>query len=191
MKSIATLGLALGLSSLAHAGDTTPSAPYTAPPASSSSLYKWFAGGSVGYLFDSEEEYYTLHFGMKIAENGPITHSVYLEGAYAQFSDLGLDTDIVPVTLNYKLDYNFTQAFSVFGGVGVGAAFVNTDAAFTSDDSVELAAQVFAGVGYDVTPSFQLYSAVRWIWVDDSKIGSTPVDIGDDYGLELGARFKF
>jgi opacity protein-like surface antigen len=191
MKSIATLGLALALGSSAYAGETTTATTYSAPPTEAPSLWTWFVGGSAGYLLDNEEEYYTLHLGAKLGESGPLTHSLYLEGAWSEFENLGLETQIVPVTLNYKLDYALTDRFSIYGGVGAGAAFVDTEVGPFSDDSVELAAQIFAGVGYDVTPNFQLYTGARWIWVDDSEIFNVPVDIGDDVGLELGARFKF
>jgi opacity protein-like surface antigen len=183
--------LALGLGTVAFAGETTAPSTYTAPPSEAPSLWNWYAGASIGYLVDSEEDYYTLHLGMKIGESGPVTHSLFLEGAYTELSDLGLDTEIVPVTLNYKFDYYFTDSLSFYAGAGVGAAFVSNDFPGFSDDSVELAAQIFAGIGYDLTPNFQIYTGARWIWIDDSDIAGVAVDIGDDVGLELGARFKF
>lgn len=191
MKSIATIGLALALGANAYAGEVTSTPSTYSAPAPSPSLWTWFIGGSAGYLLDNEEEYYTLHVGAKIGESGPLTHSLYLEGAWTEFENFGLETQIVPVTLNYKLDYALTDRFSLYGGVGAGGAFVDTEIGPFSDDSVELAAQVFAGVGYDVTSNFQLYTGARWIWVDDSDLAGIPVDIGDDVGLELGARFKF
>jgi opacity protein-like surface antigen len=183
--------LALALGSVAFAGETTAPSAYTAPPAEAPSLWNWYAGGSIGYLIDSEEEYYTLHLGMKIGQSGPITHSLFLEGAYTELTDLGVNSEIIPVTLNYKMEYYFTDAFSFYAGAGAGAAFVNNDVLGFSDDSVELTAQVFAGLGYDVTSNFQIYTGARWVWVDDSDLRGAAVEIGDDVGLELGARFKF
>ena len=192
MKSIATLALALALGSQAYAGEVTSNttSSYSAP-AESSSLWSWFVGGSAGYLLDNEEEFYTLHVGAKIGESGPLTHSLYLEGGWAEFETFPFDTEIIPVTLSYKLDYAINDRLSIYGGAGVGAAFVDTEVGPFSDDSVELTAQVFAGVGYDVTSNFQLFGGARWIWVDDSEIFNVPVEVGDDVGLELGARFKF
>jgi opacity protein-like surface antigen len=191
MKSLVTLGLALGLGGSAFAGDTAPATSYTPAPSASPSLWNWFIGGSAGYLIDNEEAYYTIHGGVKLGESGPLTHSLFVEAAYAEFDETIITTDIVPVTLNYKLDYNFTDRFSLYGGVGVGAAFVDSEVGPFSDDSVELAAQAFLGLGYDVTPNFQIYTGARYIWVDDSEIFNVPVDIGDDVGVELGLRFKF
>lgn len=183
--------VALGFCTTAFAGETPAPATYSSPPSEAPSLWTWFIGGSGGYLLGSEEEFYTLHLGMKIAESGPITHSLFLEGAYTELTALGVDSEIIPVTFNYKMEYYFTDSFSFYAGAGAGAAFVNNDVLGFSDDSVELTAQVFAGVGYDVTSNFQIYTGARWVWVDDSDLRGAAVEIGDDVGLELGARFKF
>ena len=192
MKTTATMGLALLLGASAYAGEVTSTTNTYTPPPSSPSLWTWFIGGSGGYFLDNEEDYWTLHFGMKIAESGPVTHSLFVEGLYTEWEPiLGVDSEIIPVTLNYKLDYNFNEKFSFYAGVGGGAAFIDSDVVGFSDSSTEFAAQVFAGLGYDVTSNFQLYSGVRWLWVDDTDVFNFPVDTGDDVGVELGLRFKF
>jgi len=192
MKTTAITGLALLLGASAYAGEVTSTTQTYTPPPSSPSLWTWFIGGSGGYFFDNEEDYWTLHFGMKLAESGPVTHSLYVEGLYTEWeSTLGVDSQIIPVTLNYKFDYAFNEKFSFYAGVGAGAAFIDNDVFGFSDDSVEFTAQVFAGLGYDVTPNFQLYSGLRWLWVDDSNVGGFNVETGDDVGVELGLRFKF
>ncbi len=191
MKPLTILGLALSLSASSFAGEETSAPISTAPASTSSPLLSWFAGGSVGYLFDNEEEFYTLHFGREIAQTGSVTHSLFLEGAYTEFSTFIIDTDVVPVTLNYKADLAITDSFSFYAGLGLGAAFVDTSVGPFSDDSVELTGQIFAGLGYDVTESFEIYGGARWIWVDDTSVGPLSVDLGDDVGAELGLRFKF
>jgi opacity protein-like surface antigen len=191
MKSIATFALALGLSAPAFAGDYSTDPSPDAASMGESSLWSWFAGGSVGYLVDNEEEFYTLHLGMKIAESGPIAHSLFAEGAITEFSNFGLETDVLPVTLNYKFDYSITEAFSFYAGAGAGAAFVDTSFGPFDDSTTELAGQIFAGVGYEVCTGFELYSGARWIWIDDSTLFGRQVDVGDDFGVELGGRLKF
>lgn len=192
MKTTATMGLALLLGASAYAGEVTSTTNTYTPPPSSPSLWTWFIGGSGGYFLDNEEDYWTLHFGMKFAESGPVTHSFFVEGLYTEWEPtLGVDSEIIPVTLNYKFDYNFNEKFSFYAGVGAGAAFIDTDVVGFGDSSAEFTAQVFAGLGYDVTPNFQLYSGVRWLWVDDTEVLNFPVDNGDDVGVELGLRFKF
>jgi opacity protein-like surface antigen len=194
MKHSTSLAIALCLFSAAAAKAGEPAAaPTSYTPAASGPLWTWFAGGSVGYFFDNEEAYYTLHFGAKIAETGSVTHSLFVEGLYTETESFGgvVDTDVIPVTLNYKADFALNSKLSLYAGVGVGAAFVDSEAGAFSDDSVELAAQIFAGLGYNVTDNFEIYGGARWLWVDDSSIGPVSVEVGDDVGAELGLRFKF
>ncbi|RYD54029.1 MAG: porin family protein [Verrucomicrobiaceae bacterium] len=194
MKHSTSLAIALCLFSAAAAKAGEPAAaPTSYTPAATGPLWTWFAGGSVGYFFDNEEAYYTLHFGAKIAETGSVTHSLFVEGLYTETESFGgiVDTDVIPVTLNYKADFALNSKLSAYVGAGVGGAFVDSEAGAFSDDSVELAAQVFAGLGYNVTDNFEIYSGVRWLWVDDSEIANVSVEVGDDVGAELGLRFKF
>ena len=85
----------LGLGTSAFAGETTARATYSAPPSEAPSLWTWFIGGSAGYLMDSEEEFYTLHLGMKIAESGPVAHALFIEGAYTELAALGIEREAV------------------------------------------------------------------------------------------------
>ena len=69
MKTTATLGLALLLGASAYAGEVTTTTNTYSPPPPSPSSWNWFVGGSGGYFFDNEEDYWTLHFGAKLAES--------------------------------------------------------------------------------------------------------------------------
>lgn len=186
-----TSALALGSTAFAGSEGYTGPAPTGGSSYQSSPLYQWFAGASVGYLTDSEEDYYTLHIGTKIAESGPISHSLYLEGGFTNFDESFVDIDIVPVTLNYKLDYQLSGPLSLYAGVGAGVAFVDVDTPFGGDDSAEFAWQAFAGIAYDLSPAAQIYGGARYIWIDDAKLFGSRVDVGDDVGVEIGARFRF
>jgi opacity protein-like surface antigen len=188
--TLIALASALALGSTAYAGSSDYVAPSSSSQMASSPLYKWFAGASVGYFTQADEAYYTLHFGMKFAETGPVSHSVLIEGLYTQVDETFSTTDVVPVTLNYKFDYQITPALSAYAGVGAGVAFLDIDGAFGSDNKTALAAQAFIGLGYDITPAFQVYGGGRYLWVDRTRAGFTKVDM-DDYGVELGAKFRF
>ena len=193
MKHSTSIAIALCLASAAvQAGEPAPTTSYTPAP-SSGPLWTWFVGGSVGYFFDAEEAYYTLHLGAKIAETGSVTHSLFVEGLYTETDSFAgiVNTDIIPVTLNYKADFAINDRLSFYAGLGVGGAFVDSSAGPFDDESVELCGQIFAGLGYDVTENFEIYGGARWLWVDDSSVGPVSVEIGDDIGAELGLRFKF
>ncbi len=136
---ILTAGLALA-SSCVQAGTT-----YTTPaPAPSVGIWEWFAGGSVGYLTELEEEMYTLHLGAEyINPNSQGTHAIYLEVGYTQddadFSynpppgmtggrtvKAAIDFDIIPITLNYKYEAPLMENLHWYLGIGAGIAIVDS-----------------------------------------------------------------
>lgn len=180
----------LGLGSAAFAG-SYESTGYASSSPASPSLWSWFAGGSVGYLVDSEEALYSVHVGSKIAESGPVSHSLFAELGYSKDNDVISEVEITPLTFNYKLDYQLNDRLSLYAGAGAGVAFIDARVFGFSDDSAEFAAQAFAGLGYDVTPNFQVYGGARYLWIDDTTLFGVPVESGDDVALEVGARVRF
>jgi len=178
------------LSSVAFAG--SEQVAYQSSPSMASDS-TWYAGGSVGHLSNRDETLYTLHLGANLFHSGSLTHSVFAEVGYSE-EDVS-DAQFIPVTLNYKLDYQIGGRFSLYAGFGAGAVW-REDTAYgiatsREDDSVEFMAQAFAGISYELCSSFQLYAGDRYIWVDDSDWHFTSEDTGDDVALEIGARFRF
>ncbi|MEK7949566.1 outer membrane protein [Luteolibacter soli] len=190
-------------------------------PAPEPSLWQWFAGGSVGYLFDTEEEMYHLHVGVDTPWNwGGWRPSIFLEAGYTENEEsaviidptgpptavfttsLNSEFSMVPVTLNFKLERELVHHLSFYFGVGAGVAFTEFDAsalyfsgpvAVSEDDEV-FYAQVFAGLNYNVTDSFEIYGGARWLYLDDSDISGLPSGVAgfdDDFLGELGVRFNF
>lgn len=162
---------------------------------SSSPVWHFFVGGNVGFLLDNEEAYGGLHLGARVAETGAITHSVYLEGAYAEFSDSVVIGDFDFDTraeawlwsANYLAEVPLSGPLSWYGGAGLGIGFVDARAELDSADervdenTTELFLQAATGLSYDFTGSLEGFGGARFIWLDDF----------DDVGLELGARWKF
>ena len=89
-----------------------------------------------------------------------------------------------------------------------GASFVDADYSLAitgafptigrrfSDDDVVFTGQVFAGIVWEATENFELYTGVRYIYVDDPEFSDTftgsalNVEL-DDYLVEGGFRFNF
>lgn len=206
-----TLCALLAMTGLSMAGTTTYVEPAPAPAPAEPNLWRWFVGGSAGYFFDQyEEEYYTAHIGVETPMSpGGWNTSIFLEGLYTNPEDhfdyyrgqgdefflsrIEVDLEIIPVTLNVKFEKEFTNHLTLFAGGGLGVAFVDLtlkDREFggraSSDDTV-FAAQAFAGLGYNFTPNFGMYAQARWLYLDDAH----DFDLQDDFGAELGLRFKF
>ncbi len=206
--------LALLLSSPAIAG--TEVVPVPMPPPAEPSLWTWFAGGSVGYLVDYEEEMYHAHVGAEL-HKGAYSHGFFLEVGYTEEDerwyepqwreDWSADMEIMPITLNYKLEGPLADNFRWYVGAGLGVAIADLDYkwrrrdfAGTSgqggDDDTVFAAQAFAGLIWEVNDSFEVYGGVRYIYLDGPEFkfdGATVEwdDEIDDTLIELGARFNF
>jgi opacity protein-like surface antigen len=208
--------------------DKSPMMPPPAP-----SLYQWFAGATVGYLIDNEEEMYTAHFGVDLPNQlAGWDQAVYLEigyfemddcfeefddiepqlaGGKGQFNRICGDFEVIPITLNYKLERAVTSSLNWYLGVGAGVALIDADLSYEgfgsvrySDDDTVFYAQAFTGILYNVNPSFEVYGGIRYIYFDEPDFSfSGGPDVSwseiedafdvhnDDVLVEVGARVNF
>ena len=200
-RSILLLSLALALPAFAGTSAKQEIAPAPAPEPS---IWQWFAGASAGYLVDNDEAFYTAHVGVDTPWTvGGATVSLFLEGLYTKpeetFSglrqtDLDIETQIIPVTLNVKFEKAIVGNLSGYIGAGAGVAFVDTDVHddIFGDSSINdevFAGQIFAGVVYNITPSFEVFGGARWIHLEDSDALSAVEN--EDFGFEGGLRYNF
>ncbi len=84
------------------------------------------------------------------------------------------------------------------GGLGVARVDLDIDAGTLgdfSDDDWVFVGQVFAGLNYNVTQSFEVYGGAPWIYFDDASFSdngaSANLELDDDFLFELGGRFNF
>ncbi len=195
------------------------------PPPEPAPEWNWFAGAGAGYLMDFEEPMYHGHLGIERSCPGPWTHAFFLEVGWTEGEESftvrtpqidgtiygNTELEVLPVTLNYKIERRFDNGFYLYAGAGVGFASIDstTTARFPaptvpavarSESSDEVfAGQIFAGLGYNVTPNFEIYGGARWIYLDDDgapTVAGVPGGQGigaleDDVLAELGVRFNF
>lgn len=195
-RTAITALLTLGVPSLLLAGEaeTTQTTTYQAPPMTTGhqGLY---VGAGADYMFDAGEVFYNGHVGYDFG-NGS---SLFLESGWLGEDDrggtflfpFGSDIDIVPVTLNYKHEFMFTETFGLYLGLGAGAANVDVSTFGFSDDDWTFAAQAFAGVVFNISPTFEVYAGARYAWLDDVGVGGATFDDLDDVGVGAGLRFNF
>ena len=107
------------------------------------------------------------------------------------------DLDVIPITLNYKLERSFANSVSVYWGLGAGVAIFDFDGSGgVDDDDTTFFAQSFAGVIYNVTPAFEIFTGMRLIYVDEPSFRVDGVSIDTDLEewdglIEGGVRFSF
>lgn len=150
-------------------------------------------GAEAGYLVDSEEEYVAARAGLEFLRRSGLSHQGEIEIGYTEDSASGIKGDIIPVTLNYRVEGRGSGSIGFYAGTGAGVSrvrvrapafgFERKDNAFTS--------QAFAGMNYQATPVASLRVGVRYIWIDDVDFGSGDIDIGDDVAISAGIGFRF
>jgi opacity protein-like surface antigen len=113
--------------------------------------------------------------------------------------DTGCDLDIMPITLNVKLERPITGDLNVYFGGGLGMALVDLSVEVGefdfSDDDWVFTGQLFAGLNYNFNPNFEVYGGARWIYYDDASMSDNDVggdlELDDDFLIEIGARINF
>lgn len=161
------------------------------PAPSSGLLADFFIAGSVGYLQESEEEMWHVQLGIDLQPKlAGMDQSVFLEVGYNELEFFNVTQEIIPVTLNYKLERPLFGAFNLYAGAGAGVAFYEVSGAVSADDEV-FWAQVFGGVVYNFSEQFELFAGVRGLFLDQVEINGATTPSGDDLLWEVGGRFNF
>lgn len=183
----------LATGSAAVAGPTMDYQPAPSAPAPSGGgfIENFFVGGSVGYLHESEEEMWHAHLGIDLVPQfAGMSQAVFLEVGYNELEFFGVEQEIVPVTLNYKLERPIFSVFTIYAGAGAGVAFYEVSGAVDADDEV-FWGQIFGGIVCNIGTSFEIFAGARGVFLDEVDINGFTTDSGDDLLWELGARFNF
>jgi opacity protein-like surface antigen len=126
-----------------------------------------------------------------------------------------IDLNIIPITLNYKYQAPITERLGFYAGLGLGIAILDSSYDWSwsqalpppapsggggSDDETDARfyGDVFAGLGYDVSDSLEIYTGVRYIFMDETEreidvTGASDYTkgINGDVLIELGIRYRF
>ncbi|MFP6881965.1 MAG: hypothetical protein VCA34_13510 [Roseibacillus sp.] len=190
-------------------------------------LWAWFAGASGGYLLDKESDMVHGHLGVDLPSRvTDFDQALFLEVGWTECSDdreylsegysdipriggaggavptsmaFTTDLQIIPITLNWKLERPLASGLGFYMGAGAGIAIVDIDVSGAingSDDDVVFFGQVFAGLLYNLTDDFEVYGGVRAIYMDEPDLRVDGMDLGantleTDVLIEGGGRVNF
>jgi opacity protein-like surface antigen len=126
-----------------------------------------------------------------------------------------IDLNIIPITLNYMYQAPITDRLGFYVGLGLGVAILDSSYDWSwsqvvappgpwsgggSDDETDVRfyGDVFAGLSYDVSDSFEIFTGVRYIFMDETEreidvTGASDYTkgINGDVLIELGMRYRF
>ena len=152
-------------------------------------------GADAGYLLDSEEEYISARLGFEFKATEKASHQLELEAGYSAAKEFGLKADLLPVTLNYRLQVPGSGKLGYFAGAGAGFSRTTIDGVSIAGPvrlrDHTLALQAFAGLAYQAGPSTTLNLGAKYIWIDDANFAGSTVEVGDDVALQAGFSFRF
>ncbi len=194
-------------------------------------LWTWFAGGGGGYLLDNEEDMWHGHVGVNLPwKIAGFESALFLELGWTEIEthfgyemsyvpsealaprkglgtseriSINSELDLIPLTLNAKLERPLFGPVSIYAAGGLGVAFLDVElddgTSSRSDDDTVFFAQLFGGFLVNLTPTFEMYAGARWIYIDqpDFTIEGTDFDLddidvsNDDVLLEAGGRVNF
>jgi len=157
---------------------------------------------------DLDLDMYTLHFGRCFANVNCWDFAAYLEVAYITgdtnisgvFDDgedlvrigTDVDLDIIPVTINFKVEHPIFGPVSAYLTGGVGYAWTSLDTDDYSNDDGGFYAQASAGLIWNINESFELYGGVRWLHLQDLDIDEDfDIELDDSFAWEVGLRYNF
>ncbi len=106
-----------------------------------------------------------------------------------------MGTDMERFVEHVRHEHLISGGLSAYVGGGLGVSYLDAeiDAPFgggsESDNDWVFTAQVFAGLAYHVSDSFEIFAGARWIYFDDPDF--TGVALDDDVLIEGGLRFHF
>jgi len=116
----------------------------------------------------------------------------FLDGldSFGAFSET-VDLDILPITLNIKLERNLVAGLGVYGTAGAGYAFSNVELLDESERDGGFYAQASAGLLYNINQSFEVYGGGRWLYLESVGIGDSDIELDNDFAWEAGVRYNF
>jgi len=110
------------------------------------------------------------------------------------YSDLELQ--LIPITINVKLERAVFGAVSAYLTSGVGYVFSEAEYSDGDNSTTDggFYAQASAGLTYHVNEKFEVFGGARWMYLDDVEFGGDEdfsVNLDDNFAWEVGARYNF
>lgn len=150
-----------------------------------------YVGVNLGYFTDGQDAMVATQFGGVLAKAGNLSHCLEGEVLWTRASEGGVNLDLVPVMINYRLRSDLSPDFAVEAGGGVGISFNQLSYGSFDDSDNAFAFQFFGGVLYRVSQNVGLYGGVRYLNIQKTTLAGISDNVGDDASIEVGVRFGF
>lgn len=162
---------------------------------------------------DADFDMYTLHVGRDLGQVIGCDMAAYLEVGYldgemgvdGQFFNstnpglpFGLnsfstdvDLEIIPVTINFKLERPLFGPVSAYLTAGAGYAFTEASVDGDSDRDGGFYAHGSFGLLYNINEQCEVYGGGRWMYLDNLDFGADGFELDNALAWEVGFRYNF
>jgi hypothetical protein len=159
-------------------------------------------------LEDFEFDMYTLHIGRDLGTQvAGFDLAAYLEVGFvdgnsrATFGSFpgptpgpttsDVDAEIIPITVNLKLERALFGPVNFYLTGGLGYAFTEASAFGAFESGGGFYAQASAGLIYNVNSELELLAGGRWLHLSSLDFGNAPLELDDAFAWEAGVRVNF
>lgn len=142
----------------------------------------------------------TVEFAHILSEIDGLSRTMGIEIGYITSEADGflgeLETDLIPLLINYTLGSSIEEGFIWEAGGGLGFYFVDADLTTIfdgsrSDDDIVFGGQIFGRLGYRFGESLGLMAGVRYMIAEDAKLFGVEDEVVNSVALDLSLRFAF
>ncbi len=168
--------------------------------------------GSIGDHYevsDFEFDMYTLHIGRDLGKqvlgcdlaaylevgflDGDANTSFFNSGSNSFINSVSTSTDIdiIPITMNLKLERPFYGPISGYITGGIGYAFTDIELDSESDSGGGFYAQASIGLIYNINASWEIFGGARYVHLSSLDFGDNGIELDDNIAYEIGARYNF
>jgi opacity protein-like surface antigen len=170
-------------------------------------------GGNAVSSGEFDFDLYTFHIGKEFdykflgCDTAAYFEVAYLDGEIDFplsrqnfFSRTETDANVIPLTLNYKLERNLFGSLNAYATAGVGYAFLIADNNLNVATDISLNgggfyAQASTGLLYNINEDWEAYAGIRWLHLSsiesDSSSAVFELELEDSFAWEIGARYNF
>lgn len=116
-------------------------------------------------------------------------------------SGIELETDLIPLLINYTASSDFDEGFIWEAGGGLGVYFVDADLTTSgflpnnkrsdSDDDVVFGGQIFGRLGYQFSESLGLMVGVRYMLAEDADLFGIEDEVINSVAFDLSLKFAY
>ena len=102
-----------------------------------------------------------------------------------------VDIDVVPVTINFKVEHAVYGPVSAYLTGGAGYAWSKVSGFGSDSTDGGFYGQLSAGLIYNINQQFEVFAGARWLYLQGVNMGDSDLELNNEFAWEVGLRYNF